>query len=61
MFLGTSVGERSCDNQATKFKRKLKKSRRQAVEIQTILNSRKAKEIDTIANCSTMEQDQESH
>ena len=42
-----SVGERSCDSPATKLTRKLQKSRRQAVEIQTKLNSRKAEEIDT--------------
>ena len=46
-FLAASVGERSCDSPATKLTRKLKKSRRQAVEIQTKLNSRKAEEIDT--------------
>ena len=46
-FLAASVGERSCDSPATKLTRKLQKSRRQAVEIQTKLNSRKAEEIDT--------------
>ena len=46
-FLAASFGERSCDSPATKLTRKLQKSRRQAVEIQTTLNSRKAEEIDT--------------
>ena len=46
-FLAASIGERSCDSPATKLTRKLQKSRRQAVEIQTKLNSRKAEEIDT--------------
>ena len=41
-FLAASVGERSCDIPATKLTRKLQKSRRQAVEIQTKLSSRKA-------------------
>ena len=39
--------ERSCDSPATKLTRKLQKSRRQAVEIQVKMNSRKAEEIDT--------------
>ena len=42
-----SVGERSCDSPATRLTRKLQKSRRQAVEIQAKLNSKKAEEIDT--------------
>ena len=46
-FLAASVGERSCDSPATKLTRKLQKSRRQAVEIQAKMNSRKAEEIDT--------------
>ena len=46
-FLAASVGERSCDSPATKLTRKLQKSRRQAVEIQTKLLSREAEEIDT--------------
>ena len=41
-FMAASVGERSCDSPATKLTRKLQKSRRQAVEIQTKLNLRKA-------------------
>ena len=46
-FLAAGVGEISCESPATRFTRKLQKSRRQAVEIQTKLNSRKAEEIDT--------------
>ena len=46
-FLAASVGERSCDSTATKFTRNLQKSRRQAVEIQAKIDSRKAEEIDT--------------
>ena len=46
-FLAASVGERSCDSPATKLTRKLQKSRRQAVEIQAKMDSRKAEEIDT--------------
>ena len=46
-FLSASAGERSCDSPATRFTRKLQKSRRQAVEIQTQMNSRTAEEIDT--------------
>ena len=46
-FLAASVGERSCDSPASRLTRKLQKSRRQAVEIQAKMNSRKAEEIDT--------------
>ena len=46
-FLAASVGERSCDSPATKLTRKLQKSKRQAVEIQAKMNSRKAEETDT--------------
>ena len=46
-FLAASVGERSCDSPASRFTRRLEKSRRQAVEIQAKMNSRKAQEIDT--------------
>ena len=42
-----SIGERCCDRPATRLTRKLQKSRRQAVEIQTKMSSRKAEETDT--------------
>ena len=45
-FLAASVGERSCGGPASRLRRKLQKSRRQAVEIQAKMNSRKAEEID---------------
>ena len=45
-FLAASVGERSCGSPASRLRRKLQKSRRQAVETQAKMNSRKAEEID---------------